>query len=50
MLIHPLQCIETTVEGTDGTGVWDVAGATAEQGKNNVYLSDRELKITDVSQ
>lgn len=30
MLTHPLQCIETNVEGTDGTSVWDVAGATAE--------------------
>lgn len=49
MLIHPLQCIETNAEGTDGTSGRGVAGATTEEGRNKVYLPDRKLKNTDVS-
>lgn len=49
MSIHLCQCIETNVEGTDGTSEWGVAGAAAETGRSKVYLPDRELKNTDVS-
>lgn len=40
MSIHLPQCIETNVEGTDGTSEWGVARAAAESGRSKVYLPD----------
>lgn len=46
MLIHPPQCIETNVGGTDGT--CGCGQSSSRVGKKQGLLPARELKCTDV--
>lgn len=48
-LINLPWCIETNMEGRDGTNGQRVPGAAAELGGSKVHLPNRELKNNDVN-